>query len=111
MKKKLLFIFALVIGISAVHAQDKMDSKTDTKMEKMEGKKDCIMMQNGKMMVQKKGQTMEMMEDMTLKNGTMVMKDGSIKGKDGKMTKLGEGECIYMDGKMKKMAGKMNEKM
>lgn len=105
MKKKLLFILALVFGMVTAHAQD---NKMDTKMA---SGKDCIMMHNGKMMVQKSGSTMEMMEDMKLKNGTTVMKDGSVKTKAGKMMKMGEGDCIYMDGKMKKMDTKMDGKM
>ena len=65
--------------------------------------KDCVMMKDGKMMVMKNGQTIGMDKDMTMSNGTMVMKDGSVKMKDGTTMMMKEGDCIYMNGKMSKM--------
>jgi hypothetical protein len=108
MKRIMFLAIAFVLGTTVVSAQqkmDKMDQKMDHKM------KDCIMMKDGKMMVEKGGSTMEMKEDMTLSNGTMVMKDGSVKTKDGKMMKMKDGDCIYMNGKMKKMSAKMDKKL
>ncbi len=79
------------------YAQEKMGDK------KM---KDCVMMKDGKMMMMKDGKTMMMDKDMTMKNGTMVMTNGTVKMKDGKETMLKEGESMDMNGKMK-MKGKM----
>jgi uncharacterized protein YdeI (BOF family) len=74
---KKLIILATVFAISTCcFAQEKTDSKMDaptTKMDKM-SKKDGVMMKDGKMMVMKGGTTMEMDHDMTMSNGTMVMK-------------------------------------
>lgn len=88
-------------------------TNSDKKMDKMEhsskmGKghmkmKDCVMMENGKMVVMKGGKTMDMSEDMTMKNGTMVMKDGTVQMKNGKKTMLTDGDCVYMSGSMSKM--------
>jgi hypothetical protein len=62
--------------------------------------KDCMMMKDGKMMVVKDGKTMSMNMDMTLGNGTMVMKDGTVKMKDGSTQMLKEGQYIDKNGKV-----------
>lgn len=107
--KKLFIVFAACIFSSALFAQTDKDSKMDKMDHSMKmGKghmkmKDCVMMEEGKMMVMKNGKTMDMDQDMTMKNGTMVMKDGSVKMKNGKTATLKDGECVYMDGSMSKM--------
>jgi len=63
-------------------------------------KTDHVMMQNGKMMVVKDGNMMPMEKDMTLRNGTKCMVDGTCMTKDGKKTMMKEGEMMDMDGKM-----------
>ena len=101
--KKLLILFAAVLLGAGLHAQDtsKTTMSTTGKSTKM---KDCIMMKNGTAMLEKNGTTQTLMQDMTLSNGTVVMKDGTVKMKDGKTMKLKEGQCIYMDGKIKTMS-------
>jgi len=114
--KKLLCLLTICVFTLGAYSQDtkpeKMDKKMDGKMGKME-MKDCVMMKDGKMMVTKKGNTMAMDETMTMANGTMVMADGTVKMKDGKTKMLKNGDCVYMDGKMKmmKMHNKMHDKM
>ncbi|MEO6315744.1 MAG: DUF6799 domain-containing protein [Chitinophagaceae bacterium] len=102
--KKLISVITIVCFcctamVTTSHAQDKMGK------QKM---KDCVMMKDGKMMMMKDGKTMMMDQDMTLKNGTMIMKDGNVKMKDGKTMMMKEGESMDMNGKMKM---KMKEKM
>ncbi len=63
-------------------------------------KTDHLMMQNGKMMVMKEGKMMPMEKEMTLKNGTKCMTDGTCITKDGKKTMIKEGEMMDMNGKM-----------
>ncbi len=92
--KKLAIVCLFSFFTAAAFAQ------TSDKM--MNDKKDCIMMKDGKMMVMKGGMSMMMMNDTTI-HGTMVMKDGSYKMKDGKMHMLKDGECIMPSGKMKMM--------
>ncbi len=117
MKKLLVVTLACILsgGIFAQTASDKkMDNMNQSgKMAKGHMKmKDCVMMEDGKMMVMKNGESMAMDQDMTMKNGTTVMKDGSVKMKDGKTTMLKDGDCVYMDGKMSKMKMTKNaEKM
>jgi 2-keto-4-pentenoate hydratase/2-oxohepta-3-ene-1,7-dioic acid hydratase in catechol pathway len=65
-------------------------------------------MKDGKMMVMKGGNTMDMSQDMTLTNGTTVATDGTVKMKNGKTMKMKDGDAMYMNGKMEKM--KMKEK-
>ena len=95
--KKITILFATLLLSAGIFAQDQKMDNMDHKM------KDCVMMKDGKMMAMKDGKTMEMDHDMTMTNGTMVMKDGSVKMSNGKTMKMKDGECMYMDGKMKKM--------
>lgn len=66
---------------------------------------DCMFMKDGKMMTM-----MAMDKSMTMKNGSSVMADGTVKTKDGKASKMANGDCMDMDGNTMKMGadkGKM----
>ena len=73
--------------------------------------KDCVVMEDGKMMIMKNGKSMSMDKDMKMSNGTMVMTDGTVKMKNGKSKMMKDGECVYMNGTMGKMSKKMDKKM
>jgi hypothetical protein len=99
--KKLLFLFAAAFLLSTgLHARDSSKTKTTT-TDKTTKMKDCYMMKNGKMIMEKNGTTTDMTQDATLSNGTLVTKNGTVKTKDGKTITLKEGECVYMNGKIK----------
>ena len=100
--KKLLLMFAAVLFAAGIHAQD--TAKNKSTMGKSSHMKDCYMMKDGKMVMEKNGTTTDMTQDVTLSNGTVVMKDGTVKTKDGKTMTLKEGQCIYTDGKIKTMS-------
>ena len=104
MKKIIVCLVALItfsVLNSSVFGQEK---KMDSKMGKMNGKmKDCVMMKDGKMMVEKGGKTMPMDNDVTMSNGTVVTPDGSVKMKNGTTKMLKDGDCVYMNGKMSSM--------
>ncbi len=97
--KKLLFIAVSFILTLSVHAQDKMDKKMDMKMSHPMPK-NCVMMEDGKMMQMKNGKSMIMDHDMKFSNGSMVMTNGSMKMKNGKTMMLTNGDCVMMNGKM-----------
>ena len=60
-----------------------------------------VMMKDGKMMMMMDGKAAGPMDhDMTLSDGTKVMKDGMVKMKDGKEMPMKEGQMLMMDGKM-----------
>ncbi len=63
--------------------------------------KDGVEMKEGKVMVMKGANTMELKENLMLKTVTVVMADCSVKTKGGKMMQLKEGEFMDMNGKMK----------
>ena len=108
MKKILVLFFASAISLGTfAQANQKMDKMDKMKSEKMAKMKDGVMMKDGKMMVCKKGETMPMTEDMKMGNGTMVMKDGTVKTKDGKTMMMKDGEMIDKNGKISMM--KMDE--
>lgn len=108
--KHLLIISISFLLSSSLKAQEKMDTM-HSKMNTMSTskQKDCLMMEDGKMMVMKKGKTMMMDHDMKLSNGTMVMTNGSMKMKNGKTMMLKDGDCVMMNGKMTHMP--MKKKM
>lgn len=61
--------------------------------------KDGIVMKDGKMVAIKDGNKTEMTQETTLKDGSKVMKDGSVVGADGAKWSLKNGEMIDWDGK------------
>jgi hypothetical protein len=63
--------------------------------------KDCtVMMQNGKVMAKKDGKSMLLEKDMTLNNGTVVRKDGTVKTNTGETFRMKDGDCVSKSGKM-----------
>jgi hypothetical protein len=62
---------------------------------------DGVMMHEGKMMMMKAGKATRPMESaMTMSNGATVMTDGTVKTKDGRETRMKEGQMMMMDGHM-----------
>lgn len=108
MKIGLFLIAAFIFSINA-------NAQTEKKTHKMSHSKmnhsmqDCVMMKDGKMMMMKNGKMMEMENDMTMKDGTVCMKDGTCKMKDGKTMMMKDGDKCYMNGKM--AMHKMTKKM
>lgn len=110
---KALAFACFTLGLTAYSVAADTEKKM-TKEEKAAAEMNHIAMKDGKVWVMKDGKTMEMTEDMTLMDGTTVMKDGSYmeKGKGEKMM-LKEGEAITWEGKVKDHAKLMKniEKM
>jgi len=92
MKKLLLMMMGLAMVVM-VNAQAQPEQKKDMK-------NDYITMKDGKVMQSKDGNVAEIAEDVTLDNGTVVSKDGTVKTKDGKTITLKEGDYLWMDGKI-----------
>ncbi|MEO9964146.1 MAG: DUF6799 domain-containing protein [Reichenbachiella sp.] len=92
MKKMVLVIIGLFLGIGALIAQDQQQAR------KRIHQQDHILYQDGKMMQMKAGVTTQMQESYTFQNGTIVNPDGTYRLKNGKTKKLRNGECINNDG-------------
>jgi hypothetical protein len=70
-----------------------------------------VMMKDGKMMMMMDGKPAGPMDhDMTMSDGTKVMKDGMVKMKDGKEMHMKDGQMMMMDGKIME-GGKAMEMM
>ncbi|MGZ4158565.1 MAG: DUF6799 domain-containing protein, partial [Bacteroidia bacterium] len=78
MKKILVLATALTFSIAMNAEQNSKMQNDKTQTDHMDKKKDGVMMKDGKMMVKKDGKTMPMDKDMTMKNGTVVMTDGTV---------------------------------
>jgi uncharacterized protein YdeI (BOF family) len=102
MKKLLILAVAFTISAAAFAQHIKMDST-------MPATRDYVMMKGGKMMVMHDGKTMVMDKDMPMGNGMIVMKDGTVKTKDGNTIKMKEGDSMLMNGKMIKGRTKMDK--
>jgi hypothetical protein len=61
---------------------------------------DCIMMENGKMMLMKDGQSMPMAKEMVMPNGAKIMEDGTVMMKNGKKMKMTNEMMMDMKGNM-----------
>lgn len=81
--------------------------KSDDAMSMGGMKRECLMMKDGQMMVMKKGECKAMMEDVTLTDGTKVMKNGAVTKTDGQTIMLKDGEMVSMNGEMMKTGDKM----
>lgn len=62
--------------------------------------KDYVTMQGGKMLIVKNNRTIRMTKDMTMKDGTIVNPNGSVKLPDGHTVQLHEGDRVYMNGQI-----------
>lgn len=71
--------------------------------------KDCVHMKDGKMMMMKNGTEMPMEKDMTMSDGSKVTTDGTHIMKDGKKMKLKDGDMVMMDGTMKSGGAKKDK--
>jgi hypothetical protein len=66
-------------------------------------KKDCVMMVNGKMLMMVNGKTMDITGDVTLKDGTVIQKNGTCKMPDGSTKAMKNGDSVDMDGKWERI--------
>lgn len=114
MKKILSAAIALLFTVNLAMAQDRDDAKQPATTPGVEtakpaaaadaapakcDMKNCCIKRGGKMFSVKDGMETPMESDLTLANGTVVMKDGTCVGKDGKKMSMKDGECVDMHGK------------
>jgi len=101
MKKFSLLILTLTIFMG-VHAQtDSLNIKMNLPQSSIKSDNyhaDGYMMKDGKMVIVKDGTLIQMEKDVTLSNGTVIMKNGTYQKKNGTKTTLKEGEHIDMMG-------------
>ena len=86
------------ININNQNIQDSRDSKM--KQNGMQNHPDGYMIQNGKMMMVKNGKMTMIEKDITLSNGTMIMRNGNYINKGGTKMMMKEGQHMDMSGKM-----------
>ena len=60
--------------------------------------KDYVSMQAGQMILIQNDKVSRMKKDMAMKNGTIVMANGTVKTKEGHSFQLKEGDRVYMNG-------------
>ncbi len=98
------------LSLSFANVSFAADEAKPTKEEKAAAEWNHIALKDGKAWVMKDGKTTELTEDVTLMDGTKVMKDGSYVEKPGaEAKKLKDGEAITWEGKVKDHA-KLMEK-
>jgi hypothetical protein len=120
MKKIVVAVAALVAFSFNASAQESKPAhpQQSTQHHDQKEKKDEIMMKDGKVIQKMDGKEMVVEKDITLKNGTVVMPDGTVKHADGTTVALKEGDYVNMEGKIwnknekhepKVMKGEMNK--
>ncbi|MCW3090945.1 MAG: hypothetical protein JWP81_2014 [Ferruginibacter sp.] len=101
--KKIIIIGLFVVAIKATQAQqqnvlsyslqkDTIPASRDTTM------KDYVSMQAGQMILVQHEKVSRLTKDITMKNGTVVKTDGTVKTYDGRNLQLKEGDRVYMNG-------------
>ena len=102
--KKLMTVFVSVLFSVSVFAQaDKAAPQTQpapAHHDMHHDMKNCVMMQDGKMMMMKDGKTMPMTADMKMSNGTTCAMNGECMMADGKKMMMKNGDCMDMSGMM-----------
>ena len=103
MKKTLLAVLVFLACGTLASAQDSSMSSHDTMstngmMNHGMNHHNYLQMKDGKMMVVRNGSSSVMTHSMTLRNGTVVMTDGTVKMKNGHTETLTDGQCVYMNG-------------
>lgn len=64
----------------------------------MNTQEDMVMMQDGKVMVTRNGETMPMEEELTMADGTKVMPNGQVLMTNGTARMMEEGETMLLQG-------------
>ncbi len=113
MKKISIIIFAVLLSIASFSQgnSNKNKVKNNTKMHKMHKEQpNGVMMQNGRMIIVKKGQTTYLDNEVTMSNGTRVLPNGTCIKKDGSTMVFMEGQHMNMGGNMIPMKNRKMKK-
>ncbi len=92
--------FGLNLGLSTgAYAQASHQAATQPVVGTLPS--DYCLMKEGKMMLVQQGPLVTpMTANMTMRDGSMCLTDGTCKRPDGTLIKIKEGECMLMDGRM-----------
>ncbi len=94
MKKMIILIAMACFGKIAAAQTDTIPSGD------ADYKNAYITVQAGSVLVVKDSKTTKLDKDKTLKDGTIVSPDGTVKTSSGNTSKLNEGDKIYFDGRL-----------
>ena len=113
MKKVILSLAALLVtgftSVSNAQTSPKSQAPKTAAQVARDSTPDYYGMIDGKMMMMTKGgQTMPMIENATMSDGSMVMADGTCMMKDGTKMTMKDGQCVMMNGKVTTV-GKMKK--
>ncbi|MEO9804917.1 MAG: DUF6799 domain-containing protein [Reichenbachiella sp.] len=92
MKKMVLVIIGLFLGIGVLMAQDQQQDRDRIRLQ------DHFLFQDGKMMQMRAGVATEMQNAYKFQNGTIINPDGTYQLRNGKRKMLRNGECISNNG-------------
>ncbi|MBY0347370.1 MAG: hypothetical protein GTN67_00920 [Hydrotalea flava] len=109
MKKMLLVSMSLIILTGTIVAQSQQVEQKKHQNAVM--KNEHLVMKDGKILHNMDGKEMQMQNDMTLKNGTIIKPDGSYHLKNGKQLHLRDGQCMDMNGRKYRSQGMMQRQM
>lgn len=108
MKKMILVSLSLLVLAGTVAAQSHQEEQK--KQQNAVMKSEHLVMKDGKMLHNMDGKEMQMQNDMTLKNGTIVKPDGSYQLKNGKQLHLRDGQYMDMNGRKYMSQGRMMQR-
>ncbi|MEO5892960.1 MAG: DUF6799 domain-containing protein [Ferruginibacter sp.] len=102
MKKIIMVMIIFVAGknINAESTSYPKISLLDTLPARDTTMKDYVSVQGGQVILVQNNKAGRMTKDLTMKNGTVVKTDGSVKTNDGHTFQLKEGDRIYMNGRI-----------
>jgi LysM repeat protein len=98
---KRVILMAAVICISHIATAQKPESTPSTNTEKQAQEKSAyVTLQAGQVMLVKDNKAEKLATDLTLKDGTTVQTDGTVKKQDGSTIVMKEGDRLYVDGSL-----------
>lgn len=96
--KNLILTLAIALISTGAFAQTTEPNLPQVPTEQKTQQKDVYLMQEGKMWWVKDTEKIEMAEDVTLQNGTLIKTDGSVIKSDGEKVQLKNGQYIDRQG-------------
>jgi hypothetical protein len=106
MNKKLILIAGSLVSafgfaqVDTIRSQPKDGIQKNQQDSTQYPEKTCVTMHNGQVMMLQNGAIVPMEDAKILQNGTIVMLNGMVKTKEGKVSQMNEGDCLDMFGDM-----------
>jgi hypothetical protein len=110
MMKKMLLVSMSLITLTGTLVAQNLQEEQKTQQNAVV-KNEHLVMKDGKMCHNMNGKEMQMQDQITLHNGTVMHSNGSYQLKNGKLGQLRNGQCMDMNGRKYSSTGMLQKRM